>query len=222
MKKQSLLFILVALSSFAFAQSSSPSFGIKAGVTNSGLRGRAVNSLQGLIDYADGAVATTNRTGFFAGGYASIPVSDNFSIEPGLYYSQKGYALQGSFAFKGAAFLSANAKARLNTSYIDVPLLAKVNVNGLQLFAGPQVSYLAGANLHATAGALGFNFVNSTTDAKNQFNQWDVALTGGAGYQFANGFNVSASYDYGLSKVDKGQSFNAYNRSVKLGFGFRF
>ncbi len=222
MKKQILLSSFVALSSFVFAQSSAPSFGIKAGVSNSSLSGDAVNSLQGLVNVSNGAVTTSSRTGFFAGGYASIPVASNFSIEPGIYYSQKGYAVQGSFNVKGAAFLSAGAKAQLDMSYFDVPVLAKVNVSGLQIFAGPQVSYLASANLHTTAGALGFNFVNSTMDAKNQFNQWDVALTGGIGYQFANGFSVSAAYDHGLSKVDKGQNFNAYNRAVKVGFGYRF
>ena len=221
MKKQFLLLSLAAFSAAAFAQTS-PSFGIKAGISNSGLRGDAVKSLQGIIGNTNGLLTASNRTGFFGGGYATIPVAGNFSIEPGLYYSQKGYGLQGSFAMKGAEFLSANAKAQLNTSYLDVPVLAKVNVSGLQLFAGPQVSYLASAKLHTTAGALGFNIVNSEMDAKSQFNQWDVALTGGVGYQFTNGFNVSASYDYGLSKVDKGQNLNAYNRAVKVGFGFRF
>lgn len=222
MKKQFLLLPLIVLSASAFAQTTRPSFGIKAGVTSAGLRGDAVNSLQALLNFSSGAITATNRTGFFAGGYATVPVSGNFSVEPGVYYSQKGYALQGSFNVKGAEFLSAGAKAQLNTTYIDLPVLAKVSVNGLQVFAGPQASYLAGAKLHTTAGALGFNFVNSTTDAKNQFNQWDFALTGGVGYEFANGFNVNAAYDYGLSKVDNGQNMNAYNRVVKVGFGFRF
>lgn len=222
MKKQILLSSFVALSSFVFAQSSAPSFGIKAGVTNASLSGDAVNSLQGLINVANGAVTTSNRTGFFAGGYAAIPVAGNFSIEPGVYYSQKGYIVQGSFNIKGAEFLSAGAKAQLNTTYIDIPVLVKVNIAGLQVFAGPQVSYLASASLHTTAGALGFNFVNSTMDAKSRFSPWDVALTGGIGYQFANGFSVSAAYDHGLSKVDNGQNFNAYNRAIKVGFGYRF
>jgi opacity protein-like surface antigen len=130
--------------------------------------------------------------------------------------------MRGSFNVKGAEFLSANAKAQLNTSYIDVPVLAKVNVGGLQLFAGPQVSYLADAKLRMTAGALGFNLINQTTDAKNQFNEWDVALTGGVGYQLSNGLNISASYDHGLSKVDKNQNFDAQNRVFKVGIGFKF
>ena len=181
-----------------------------------------MNSLQSLVDFSNGAIKTSNRTGFFAGGFVNIPVSEQFSVEPAVYYSQKGYELGGSLSLKGADFLSANAKAQLNTTYIDIPVLAKVNVSGLQLFAGPQVSYLADAKLRTTAGALGFNIVDNTMDAKNQFNQWDVALTGGVGYQFGNGFSVSAAYDHGLSKVDKGQNFDSYNRVFKVGVGLTF
>jgi hypothetical protein len=130
--------------------------------------------------------------------------------------------MKGSLSLKGAEFLSANAKAQLNTSYIDIPVLAKVNVSGLQIFGGPQVSYLADAKLRASAGALGFNIINETIDAKNQFNEWDVALTGGLGYQFANGVSISAAYDHGLSKIDKNQNLDSYNRVVKVGVGFKF
>lgn len=221
MKKQILLFSALAFSSLVFAQIK-PSFGIKAGITQAGLTGDAINSLQSLVDFAGGAITTESRTGFFVGGSAAIPVSEMFSIEPGLYYTQRGYGLKGSFSVKSAEFLSANAKAQLNTSYIDVPVLAKVNVSGLQLFAGPQVSYLTDAKLRTTAGALGFNVLDQTIDAKAQFNQWDVALTGGIGYQFSNGFAISAAYDHGLSKVDNGQNLDSYNRTFKVGVGLHF
>lgn len=221
MKKHFLLFALVTVSAFAFAQTK-PSFGIRAGATQAGLQGDAVNSFQSLLDFADGAITTHSRTGVFGGAYVTIPVSDKFSIEPGLYYSQKGYELRGELSLSGAEFLSANASARLNTSYIDLPVLAKANLSGFQVFAGPQVSYLADAKLRTTAGALGFNVLDKTMDAKNQFNQWDVALTGGIGYQFANGFNVSAAYDHGLSKVDNGQNLDTYNRTFKVGLGINF
>lgn len=221
MKRYFLLFASFAIASFSFAQTK-PSVGVRAGVTYAGLQGDAVNSLTGLIDFSNGAVTTGSKPGLFGGAYVNIPVSEKFSIEPAVYYAQKGYEMRGSFSVKGAEFLSANARAQLNTSYIDVPVLAKVNVSGLQLFAGPQVSYLADAKLRMTAGALGFNIINNTMDAKNQFNEWDVALTGGIGYQLSNGLNITASYDHGLSRVDRNQNFDARNRAFKVGLGFKF
>ena len=221
MKK--LYFLLsTALISLSSISQPTPSAGIRAGAISATLKGDAVNSLNALIDYTNGKVTTSNRTGFFAGGYGSLPLSDKLSIEPGAYYAQKGYNLNGALSIKGADFLSANAQAQLTTHYIDVPVLLKANLNGFQIFGGPQVSYLAKANLKTTAGVLGFNVFNRTMDASEQLNRWDVALTGGVGYAFSNGFNVAAGYDHGLTKSDKNKNFDSYNRAFKVGVGFTF
>jgi hypothetical protein len=221
MKKQILLFASVLIGTFSIAQSKA-SLGILGGLTSSSMKGDAVNSLNDLIEYTEGSITTTGHTGFFAGVNASIPLSDVVSIEPGLYYAQKGYEMRGELNIKGVEFLGANAKAQLSSHYIDLPLLLKMNFNGLQVFAGPQVSYLTKADLKTTAGVLGFNLLNKTMDATDQFNQWDVAVTGGIGYKFANGVSISASYDHGLSKVDANQNFDSYNRSFKVGVGVNF
>jgi hypothetical protein len=220
MKKQFLLVAATIISTFAMAQQ--PTFGVRAGVLSSGMRGDAVNNLKNLLDFTNGMITTNNRTGFFAGGYATVPVTDVFSIEPGIYYAQKGYELNGALSLKGVEFLGANAKARLESNYIDIPVVLKANLNGLQLFAGPQLSYLAGANLHTTAGVLGFNLLNSKVDASSQFTRLDVAATAGIGYKMASGFNIVASYDYGLSKADANRSLSSYNHSLRLGIGMSF
>ena len=218
MKKQILLLIFIVTSTITFAQVN-PSFGVRAGLTSSGMRGDAVTSLNNLLNFSNGMITTGNRTGFFAGPYVNIPVSNGISLEPALYYSQKGYELKGALNVKGMDFLSANAKAQLQSQYIDIPVLLKANVGGLQLFAGPQFSYLTKADLKTTAGVLGINLLNSTMDATSQFNRWDAGLTGGIGYQFSNGLNIMASYDYGLSKADANQNLKAYNNSIKIGIG---
>ena len=218
MKKKLLLLISIAISTISFAQTV-PSFGVKAGISSSGIRGDAVDNFTNLLDFAKGNITTKDHTGFFAGGYANIPMSENFSIEPEVYYSQKGYELNGALNLKGLDFLGANAKAVLLSQYVDMPILLKGNFNGLQIFAGPQISYLAKADLKTTAGVFGINLLNKTMDATSQFNRWDVGVTGGIGYQFTNGFNISASYDYGLSKLDANNNVNAFNRGIKLGVG---
>ena len=222
MKKQILLIIITVSSFAAFAQTN-VSFGVKTGFTSASMRGDAVNSLNNLLDFANGMITTKNRTGFFAGGYASIPLSELISVEPGLYYSQKGYELRGDLGIKGLEFLGANAKASLQSDYIDIPILLKANLGGgLQLYAGPQISYLSQAQLKTSAGVLGFNVFKNTTDATSQFNRWDMGVTAGVGYQFKGGFNISAAYDYGLTKVDANKSINGYNNAIKIGVGIAF
>jgi hypothetical protein len=221
MKKHILLLISIAISTLSIAQLK-PSFGIRAGLSLTSMRGDAVNNLNDMLEFANGMLTTNNRTGFFAGGYATIPLAEFFSVEPAVYYSQKGYELRGALNVKGIEFLGANAKAKLNSQYVDLPVLFKGNFSGIQVFAGPQVSYLVNADLRTTAGVIGINLLNNTMDATAQFNRWDVGVTGGVGYQFANGLNVMAAYDHGLSKVDANQNLSSYNRSIKVGLGITF
>src|SRR3954466_2367378 len=120
MKKQFLLVVAATiLSTIAMAQQ--PTFGVRAGVLSSGMRGDAVNNLKNLMDFTNGMITTSNRTGFFVGGYTTVPLTDVFSVEPAIYYSQKGYELNGALGLKGVEFLGANAKARLESNYIDIP-----------------------------------------------------------------------------------------------------
>lgn len=220
MKKQILLLAITTFSLSAFAQKAS--IGAEAGFASFGMRGDAVENLNGLLDFADGMVSTRNRTGFYAGVNASIPLGAGVSIQPGLHYTQKGYEMAGDFAVKGMEFLGANAKAKLQNDYIDIPVLIKADLGGFQVFAGPQFSYLASSKLRTTASVLGFSLLNETMDAKDQFNSWDMGLTGGLGYQFKNGFNVAASYNYGLSKVDANKNIAGYNNGFKIGVGINF
>ncbi|MEP6617375.1 MAG: porin family protein [Ginsengibacter sp.] len=229
MKKQILFSCCIALSSFTMAQvrssvnaKSQPGFGIRAGISSSGMRGDAVTSLNNLLNYSNGMVTTSDHLGFYAGVYASIPAGTNLSIEPGLFYSEKGYDLTGTLNVKGTEFLNANAKAQLQSSYVDIPIVIKATIGGLQLFAGPQISYLTKANLHTTAGLLGINLLSTNMDATAQFNRWDAGLTGGIGYLFTNGINLVASYDYGLTKIDANKNLKAYSHALKLGVGIAF
>jgi len=220
MKKKILLSFSLLLSIASFAQHIT--YGAAAGVTIADMRGDAVKNVAQLLDFTNGIVSTRPVSGYYGGGYTNIPVGNNLSVEPGLYYAVKGYQLSGNYSVKGIAFLSANATSRLNISYIDFPVLLKANFNGLQVFAGPQVSYLTNASLKTTAGIAGFNLLNSNKNVSNQFNRWDVAVTGGVGYQFTNGIRITAAYDRGLSKVNAGQNIAAYNQVFKIGAGVSF
>ncbi|MEO5500722.1 MAG: porin family protein [Ginsengibacter sp.] len=221
MKNKILLLPIFFISFSAFAQSNIK-LGVSAGITNSTIQGDASKSFEGLLDFTNGIATSRNHLGFYAGVNADIPISSNVSVVPGIMYAQKGYEFSGSFNIKGLDFLGAGAKAVLQTEYIDVPVLIKAKLQGFQIFAGPQVSYLANANLKTTAGLLGINLLNKTMDATSQFNRWDMGITGGLAYEFSNGINISGSYDYGLDKIDAGKNLNAYNRSFKIGIGMHF
>ncbi len=220
MKKKCILPILLCCSISSFAQHIT--YGASAGAGIYSMRGDAVKNMQQLLNFSDGIVQTKAVTGYYAGGFANIPVGNIFSVEPGLYYSSKGYEISGNYTVKNFSLLSANASSKLQSAYIDMPVVLKANFNGLQVFAGPQLSYLTNASLKTTAGIAGFNVLNNTMNVTSQFNRWDVAATAGVGYQFSNGIRLSAAYERGLRKVNAAQNIQSYNQGIKLGAAFRF
>lgn len=199
------------------------SFGVRAGVNHSSLKGDAVKSFEDLVSMTDGYLTSSARTGFHAGAFAEVPLGGSISLQPGIYYSQKGYQLKGTIAADKMDFLNATATAKLQSHYIDVPVYLKANLGGgFHIYAGPQVSYLVKNNVEVEAGALGFNVFNRNFDVTDQFKSLDVSVSGGVGYDFANGLTLNAGYDHGLSRVDKNDNFKSFNRNIKVGVAYRF
>ncbi|QIX61573.1 PorT family protein [Hymenobacter sp. BT18] len=198
-------------------------FGIKAGLNVADWSGDAVESLQNLADLSQGSVTREMKPGFHAGVYATLPLGDKFSIEPGVQYSEKGTRLTGTLPFEQLDFLNAKVTATARMAYLDIPLIAKAHLTpGLYLYAGPQASVLLSNKARVEASALGFSAYQHDFDIKSQFRPVDFAVTGGLGYQFDSGFGLSAGYDYGLSSLDKNNRFDAQNRVIKAALNFSF
>jgi len=199
------------------------SYGIRSGVNYASWKGDDIQVIQDLVDKTEGYVVTKGRTGMHIGGYVNIPISETFAFEPGLEYSKKGYSLKGDFQIPVLKYLGVNARAQVQSHYIDMPLVIKANVyKGLQVYAGPQVSYLVRSTLNAKLGVFGITLFNRGVGITSRFNKVDMGLTGGIGYEFDNGLNVQAGYDYGLSKLDKNDNYEAYNRVIKVSVGYTF
>jgi Outer membrane protein beta-barrel domain len=198
-------------------------YGIRSGVNYATWKGDDIQIIEDLVDKTDGYVVAKGRTGMHIGGYVNIPISNTLSFEPGIGYSKKGYSLKGDFQIPVLSYLGVNARAQVQSHYIDMPLVLKAKVyKGLQVYAGPQVSYLVRSTLNAKLGVFGITLFNRGIGITNRFNKVDMGLTGGIGYQFENGLNVQAGYDYGLSTLDKNENYAAYNRVVKVSVGFSF
>lgn len=198
-------------------------YGIRAGSNFANWQGDAINSINSIVKVTNGYLDTKGRTGFFAGGYVNVPIAKGISIEPGLQYSQKGYAINGDIEVPALKFLGANASAQVQSHYIDVPLLLRAEVaKGLSVYAGPQVAYLVKNNLRLDAGVLGISLLRRNLDITDQFKRLDMGIAAGITYKLANGFHVQAGYDYGLSRVDANGNFKSYNRVIKVGVGFEF
>lgn len=211
-------FIAVLISASAFSQ---VELGIRAGVNSSSLRGEAIESLSSAIELTDGIVKTSNRTGFFAGGFLMARLAERVGLETGFYYSQKGYNMKGAFNFLAENQLGVNASAELQSHYIEIPVFLNVEIaDGLYVYGGPQLSYLAHNNLKVKLSALGFNLFKRDFDVTEAFNKTDWSVAGGIGYKL-NNFIFNAGYEHGLSRLDENGNTNSYNRAFKIGIGMK-
>ena len=196
---------------------------LKAGIINATWKGEAKETFTSVIDQTNGIIEPRKRTGFYIGAGADIPLGEIVSIEPGLVYTQRGYGLKGNLTINKLKIEALNARATSQMHYIDLPVLIKVKpAGGLTIFAGPQISYLVKNNLQADVALLGFSLINTDLDITNQFNKFDVGITGGIGYEFEGGFGIAASYEKGFNRLDKNQNFKVFNEGIKAGFTYKF
>jgi hypothetical protein len=212
--------ICMMMMNFLYAQIS---YGIRTGVNFAKWEGDDLQIIEDLLDKTDGYVVTKGKKGFHVGGYVRIPISEVFAFEPGLQYSKKGYSIKGDFQIPVLKYFGINIGAQVQSHYFDIPLVIKANVvKGLQVYAGPQVSYMIRSSLNAKLGVLGISIFNKGFGITERFNKVDLGLTGGIGYEFDSGINIQAGYDLGLTPLDKNNNYEAYNRVVKVSVGYTF
>lgn len=147
----------------------------------------------------------TNRVGFHAGIYTMMFATDRFAIEPGIYYSVKG--TQNNDAVDSRAIFN----------YVDVPVLFRLYPSeGFNVFAGPQISFLANSKYEGDFFGSTISFEGDNTK------ETDLGLVFGVGYNLPKGFNVQGSYDYGMTPIFKNSDADVYNRGFKISLGYTF
>ena len=149
--------------------------------------------------------------GFLAGVGINFPLNEKIAVDSGVFFAQKGSKSGGS-----------DYEDKLKMLYIDVPILAKVNLgeNGFAIFGGVQPSFL----LNAKQESSGPNINNDSETVTDQFEKFDLAAVLGLGYLFGNGISLHTSYDLGLLDISKGDDefdyFDTKNRVFKFSIGY--
>lgn len=185
--KKGVLLLLTFLISLTAAQAQ---IGVRAGL--------------GSANFSNGESqrAFTSITGVHLGAYYGLKTTDKLTIEPGLFYSGKGYKTvpQG-----------ATQEIKENLGYLDIPVLARYAVNStFNVFAGPQVGFLLSRT--RTTGSV------KDTNSES-LGGYEVGAVLGAGYQLATGVNLQVSYDFGLSPFNY-YEFEVNNTVFKLSVGY--
>ena len=179
---------------------------------------------------ASGAdAATTNPENLFGaqvGFTADFGFGSNFSFQPSLLFSQKGFKTteSGTETFNGVTVsYTGNSKARIN--YLELPLnvvFTTGGTQGFQIFAGPYLALGVGGKATyeytvkdsqgllntSDSGSFPVKFANQESTSSNgngngdyfTVRQFDAGLNAGLGYR-QGPFQVQLGYGLGLSNL---------------------
>ena len=201
MKKSILATALFAFIGYGMLSAQDISLGAKIGYNWNNVSAPAFN---GTLDFK-------KMTNVNFGLVAQIGLTDNFSIQPELNYTQKGFRMQASkdiTIYDVPIPLGVSAVTAIK--YIDMPVLAKYKFGGQgasgYIFAGPSVGYALSGNLETHAQVIIDIKVASTPinlDNVN-YNRFEVGGVVGAGFEVPIGnakLFAEGRYTHGFNEV---------------------
>lgn len=202
---------LVAALGFPAQASAQVSLGMGAGLSVSDLGGDDVGDVDSV-------------TGLTAGAFLTVPFGGVFSLQPGLYFVQKGTETTdetGTFSF--------------DINYFEVPLLARLSLPtggplGVNFYAGPSLSFETSCEVGGSSGGVDAtascddDAFAGALDTKTM----DVGFVGGAGLSVSTGSRASifvdGLFDLGLTSISDATTgeLDMKNRSFLITAGLKF
>ncbi|MGX9986976.1 porin family protein [Soonwooa purpurea] len=178
--------LAVVVGSMSFAQQ----FGIKAGANISSIS-------------KDGFEDTKSKVGFNAGVFMNAPLSEQFSIQPEVMYSQMGSKVN----------FTDNTSATLKLDYITVPVMFQFNATPqFYLEAGPEFGFLVSSKAKGEVNGSG----ETTVDLdKDRFNSFNMGAGLGLGFNFNKNIGINARYVAGFTDINKNGNTSLENNDNK-------
>ncbi|HMR93193.1 MAG TPA: porin family protein [Chitinophagaceae bacterium] len=184
------IFLAVAFISTGIIAGAQAKFGAKAGLNLANWSGSD----------ADGAKM---KIGFHFGGLVNLAVSESFSIQPELQFSNQGIKSDDG-----------EVDVTIHSNYLNIPVMAQYNnASGFYAETGPYVGFL----LSAKAKAEG-----ESEDIKEWFKSTDFGWGLGLGYKLASGLGFGARYNFGLAKLPEEGDGKISNSVIQVGLSYTF
>ncbi|RKD18016.1 hypothetical protein BCY91_16370 [Pelobium manganitolerans] len=221
MKRLFLVAAALVFGGATFAQTTTPSsntgttrFGLKAGVN--------LPKYKFVDDDANTSYDTKTTTNFNLTGYADIPVSTYFSVQPGISLQGKGAKLSDD---------DDNNKIEDNILSIEVPVNLLVNLPAgpghIYLGGGPYAGFnVSGQRKSTILGVTNEDDLKFGNSDNDDIKALDFGFNVLAGYQLSSGFNFGAGYGFGLTNLAPTSDSNTNNEinnrvwSFTVGYAF--
>ena len=212
MKKYILAFWFILFTIAGFTQTLK--FGIKAGLNLSS------QSLKSSSFNMDGE----NLVGFHLGGILDIGY-DNFSIQPGLFFTTKGEKITSQLLnSQGENAGVALTKVKLNYLEMPVNLLYKIKVNeasSVFFGGGPYIGYGLSGTVSANDNSSKLNFGNNNDPNTGNYRNPDYGINFTGGVDI-NNITVGVNYGLGLSNLSYAQGATLHNKVLGFSLGYLF
>lgn len=218
--KKNILILLLAMLGFATTQAQ-VKFGIKAGYS--------VANMDRQYPASVTMPAAKTFSGFHAGLLFDFILAENFSLQPELLYSAKGYHTTPTRPMMpGEPWSDEKPKINYHYNYLELPVnfLYKLPLGPGKLFGGlgPYLAY----GLHGkTTGIPSTPSFTIKFDGKATLNsgiihakRFDAGANFIIGYELKMGLLVSANYSLGLTNNNPWSGYNDKNRYLGISLGY--
>ncbi len=200
------ILLLLFFTIFTLSASSQTTYGLRAGI----------NLANATISLDGWKLSPSGRAGINVGGFVNFSLKDKMSIQPELNFSQMGWKIEG-------------VKERYN--YLSMPVLIKYNIENLDVFAGPQLSFHTSTKrIEKDEYSLGDSTSVDEPEIKPDVKSTELAAIVGIDYTLMDKFIVGARYQAGLTNAIQMEDKEAIiwgnqrlkNNALTLSIGFRF
>jgi len=175
--------LLIIMAVCGLSQVRGQDFGVKAGYNYSTFSGEtsSLSTIEGL-------------SGFYIGGLVELPISNVLSIQPELIFSRQGVDLRQGL--KNLSIRTDTSEIRLD--YLNIPVMAKVNLGPLFLQGGVQFGFLV--SKPEIGNYIANVRIGSLLD-KDSYNSFDFGVGAGLGFNLNRRLFVEARYTHSLTNV---------------------
>ena len=177
--------LLIALIIFGLTQANAQNFGFKGGYNYSSFNGEVAkdNTLKGL-------------SGFYVGALLELPLGDVLSLQPEVIYSRQGAAWEKDYNIPILG--KGSLKNDIKLDYLNIPVMAKVNLGPLFLQGGVQFGFLVGKP--ETSSTVNGRRVTEELD-KDAYASFDFGVGAGLGVNLSQHFFIEARYTHSLTNA---------------------
>lgn len=202
--------LAVVVGSMSFAQQ----FGIKAGANISSIS-------------KDGFEDSKSKVGFYGGLFMNAPLSEQFSIQPEVLYSQQGAEVKRTYTALGN---TTTIDGKLDLDYITVPVMFQFKATPeFYIEAGPEFGFLVNAKQKGDIKVNGNTVASNTYDAKDNYNSFNMGAALGVGFNVTENFGVNARYVAGFTDINKDGNTSLQNddnknrnNTFQVGLNYKF